>query len=116
MKEIIFVYGSLRKGFYNYKSCGLDKAKFLGEGFISGFKMFSLGSYPCVVKSNDDNDVIFGEIYEVDDVTKIRNMELGAGYFEEEIIINGIKAKIYVFNENKLHKKILVEGGIWKKE
>ena len=96
----VFVYGSLKKGFYNYERCGLDKAKFIGKGILKGYKMYSLGSYPCIVA--DEKSQVYGEIYEYTDKQteeRIKNMELSAGYIEVEVQVGTVKALTYVMEK-----------------
>lgn len=65
MKEKIFVYGTLRKGMYNYDLFLKNKNSFKGTGFVKG-KLITLKSknYPALLLEGDD--LILGEIYEVD--------------------------------------------------
>jgi gamma-glutamylcyclotransferase (GGCT)/AIG2-like uncharacterized protein YtfP len=78
----LFVYGSLRMGEYNHRL--LTNARLIGKRTIGGFKMYSLGSYPFVTETGNEDDKIVGEVYEIDEdeYLRIRNMELGARYYE----------------------------------
>lgn len=58
----LFVYGTLREGYGLHNN--LRGCKKVGEGWLHGFKMYARG-IPFVVKSDDPNDKVFGEIYEV---------------------------------------------------
>ena len=58
----IFVYGSLRRGFGNHSL--LHDAKFIGDGWVPGFTMYSLGAYPMCT---DGVGAVFAEAYEIDD-------------------------------------------------
>ena len=64
----VFVYGSLKKGFGNHRF--LEDSKYLGEFVTVGshYHMFSLGSFPGVVREITDvlSFDIHGELYEVD--------------------------------------------------
>lgn len=118
---IIVSYGTLKKGFYNHKRCGMDQQEYLGEITIPNYKMYNLGFYPTVVKSNDPKDTIFVEIYDVgDDVFEfINRMELNTGYHVEEVEveIDGkvIKALIFAMvNEQVDGKYELIKDGIYK--
>lgn len=76
----IFVYGSLRKGLYNYGRCG--EMKFVANATLKGYGLFSLGYYPAIVKDCKDNHQVIGEVYDVDETVFLRleSMERGAGY------------------------------------
>jgi gamma-glutamylcyclotransferase (GGCT)/AIG2-like uncharacterized protein YtfP len=82
MKRIA-VYGSLKKGKYNYR--GDDKMKFIGDSTIMG-SMFLCHSYPHlypVERSVAEQVMVYPvELYEVDEDTfaGLDRMETGAGY------------------------------------
>lgn len=79
-KQIIWVYGSLRKTEFNNSI--LEDSEYLGRGIVRGYKMFSLGSYPFVAYTGNENDKIIVEGYEVNYRvgSLIIGMELGSGY------------------------------------
>jgi len=116
--SLVFIYGSIRKGNFNHTRYGFDKnTKFLSNAKLNGAKMYSLGSYPCIVLTNNPDDIVYGEIYEYLDEeteTKIRQMEIGAGYVEKEICIKGEKMKTFVYENPKQSAK-LVKSGDWNK-
>lgn len=98
MSKVIAVYGSLKEGKYNHEHYlhGVDK---LGDGIIHG-TMYSLGSYPALVKGgNDPHDV---EFYEVDDslYSRIERMEIGAGYDAIEVDFNETTAIVFYSSED----------------
>lgn len=61
----LFVYGSLRRGLYNYELYLKGKSIFLGYGYVMG-ELYSLKerAYPALLPGNSR---IIGEIYEVDE-------------------------------------------------
>ena len=109
MKKIA-VYGSLKKGFWNYDHF-LKEANFLGESKIIGGMQMSMGSYPYLFESSEeqkfDTEYVV-EIYEVEDkiYERIDGMETGAGYYAKEIDTPYGTATIYyalgrLFNADK---------------
>lgn len=93
------VYGSLRKGEYNFKgfqtTFGEDSVMKVGETTLKGWKLYSLGSYPTIVPlSEDDNQDDFPPIkldllaLSEDAAYSIDRMESGAGYLEEVLSIS----------------------------
>jgi len=89
----IFVYGTLKKGFYNH-SCLGNNCKFLGNKKILGYTLHDTGKgYPAAVETK--NKFITGELYDISPTQykSIKAMELGAGY--EEKTKNDIKFFIY---------------------
>lgn len=111
-------YGSLRNDQYNasYFKGGM---KYKETTTVPGFKLFSLGPYPCVVRTDDDNDTIVVDLFELENNTayRIHQMEKGAGYDYEEIEINGTKYGIYVYAPSSLERlrDRQVPGGDWVK-
>ena len=61
----LFVYGSLRKGMYNYERYLKGKSNFVANGVVKG-ELYALHdvSYPALLMGDED---ILGEIYEVDE-------------------------------------------------
>lgn len=68
MKKKIFVYGTLRKGMYNYDIYLRDEDSFRSFGYIEG-SLFSLYGrvYPAFLQ--EGHDMIVGEIHEVEEDT-----------------------------------------------
>jgi len=87
----IFVYGTLKRGHYNHGRCGLDGAgvSFIGQEYIDGYTLYRRYNLPYAVKEKGKR--IKGEVYEVpfDVYDQIYWMEVGAGYYVEEV--NGIR-------------------------
>lgn len=113
----LFVYGTLKMGFYNHNRFGFDQKSFYwGEAVLKGALMYDLGSYPCIVLTGKENDLVHGELYEIFDSScdnNIHNMEVGAGYRKELVDINGISTAVYVYNE--IHSGArLIEKGLWE--
>lgn len=59
----IFVYGSLRKGHYNYDAYLKDKSTFISYGYVKG-DLYTIEGviYPALVEGEG---TVIGEIYEV---------------------------------------------------
>lgn len=111
-------YGSLRKGMYNYEAAK-GSMEYIGTETISGFKLFSLGAYPCVIRSDNEEDTLVVDLFTVTGPRErsIHNMEIGAGYNYEEVEINGQMFGIYTFDKEngKRLENRLVPGGDWVK-
>ena len=60
----IFVYGTLKSGYYNHSILG--NADFLGELVIPNFKLFESG-IPFMKRSENPEDKVLGELYKVSD-------------------------------------------------
>lgn len=65
-KVEIFVYGTLLRGNCNHERF-LSGSKYLGEGRLSGYALYDLGSYPGVKQKEED--AVKGEVYAIDSET-----------------------------------------------
>jgi gamma-glutamylcyclotransferase (GGCT)/AIG2-like uncharacterized protein YtfP len=100
MKEVlVFVYGTLKKGYGN--NFYLNNSTFLGTGTVKG-ELYKSGHLPYLVEGKDD---IKGEAYivPIEDYAYIRSLELGAGYYEDvtEVNIGGKVLEGITFKYNK---------------
>jgi len=108
-------YGSLRKGmklYEQYKS-GLD---YRYSFWLSGFKLYSLGSYPCAVKADGLSNRILIEIIQISDPKieiEIFDLEIEAGYYYEEILIHDIPTGIFLYQDAANYP--FVRHGDWVK-
>jgi len=119
---LFFIYGSLRKRCYNH-SLIKDKAVFKGKAKLLGFALYSLGSYPAVFPTNDKNDVLFGELYQIEDDEirkRLHGMEIMAGYklVTEKCFVNGDRKEtqdisIYVYKNPSIALNQRVDSGDW---
>ncbi|HBA66105.1 MAG TPA: gamma-glutamylcyclotransferase, partial [Methylococcaceae bacterium] len=61
----LFVYGTLRRHHGHPMSHWLSQcADWIGAGFFQG-KLFNLGEYPGVIKSDNAGDRVLGDIYRI---------------------------------------------------
>ena len=89
-----FIYGTLLRGHSNYKRYQLDKkSRYLGKVKLKGYQIYNLGGYPAIVESQSQNDVVFGELMDIEPATasSICNMEIGAGYFKSLVEVTHVK-------------------------
>lgn len=124
--KIIFVYGSLKKGYYNHVHY-LSDAGFIGEGIIKGYDMYSLGKFPAIVKGQGR---VYGELYRVTevgldgiDMLESYCSETDSGLYvrrevEVRTVAGIIKADAYIWGEdvNALKNRCeYIEEGNWEK-
>lgn len=69
-KYRVAVYGTLRRGEGNHGL--LRDAAFVGQGRVSGYKMVSNGGFPAVYATDDVDDEIVVEVYEVNESQLLR--------------------------------------------
>lgn len=111
--ELFAFYGSLRRGMDNYKDFKAT-LEFVTITRISGFELYSLGTYPYAVRSDDKSSTLVIEIFRVKSPAArlaIHELEIGAGYFFELIDIDRQKVGIYLFERPGDDPR--VENGDW---
>jgi gamma-glutamylcyclotransferase (GGCT)/AIG2-like uncharacterized protein YtfP len=119
----ILTYGSLREGQYNAKAFKEefgDGYQYIGTLDITGYKLYSLGSYPAIKETKNIEDTLTVDIFKVSDEvqSEIDNMEHGAGYDSHKRIVRfndkTYPCTIYVYGYS-LDEKYLVKSGDWSK-
>jgi len=63
MEHLLFVYGTLKDGYYNH-DYWMEGTKFYNYSSVKGYKLLDLGAFPGMVKGDED-DQVFGEVYGV---------------------------------------------------
>lgn len=116
-ETLLAVYGSLRPGKYNYKRFSSLSPRD-SNITLKGYKMFDLGAYPAVIRTNNILDTIVCDVIAADDMDakSIDSMEYGAGYHKEEVNINGKTCALYVHKDSSYIKNhVRVLSGDWNK-
>ena len=116
MSHLVFVYGTLKRGFSNHHI--LKDAEFLGSGETteSVFTMYHLGGFPGVVLGG--NSDIKGELYSVDEAT-LQHCDWLEGHpnfykrlpVEVKVGSEFITAWMYIYQHNTGDREVLEE---WK--
>lgn len=118
MKQLIVVYGSLRKFGHNHRL--IENSEYLGE-FNSPpiYSLYSLGSFPGL-KEGGETSVVF-EVYSVDETTA-KQVDRLEGYTEggNNTFYDKIKidtpfgeASVYTY-QGSVRESDLVKSGDWK--
>ena len=102
---LLFVYGLLMYGFSFYRK--LLGKRFVGRGFVPGYKMYNLGLYPGVVR---DGGRVYGEVYEVtasdlEDIDRAEGCDVGL-YVRELVDVffgeeGSFREKAYIYRYNR---------------
>jgi gamma-glutamylcyclotransferase (GGCT)/AIG2-like uncharacterized protein YtfP len=110
----VFVYGTLRLGWGLNRYIKDYGGKFIDTVTISGYKMYSLGGYPGINKTDNEKDIVVGEVYEFPEenvegaMRVLDSIELGAGYKRGIESILGVDTYLYI------HKTNFAEGEFYK--
>jgi gamma-glutamylcyclotransferase (GGCT)/AIG2-like uncharacterized protein YtfP len=104
-------YGSLRRGMDNYELYK-EALDYQFSARLNGFKLYSRGHYPCVVRSPHGNVLV--EIFLITDPLvekEIHEMELQEGYSFQDVFVNGKSVGIYFFESSENFQEVV--GGDW---
>jgi gamma-glutamylcyclotransferase (GGCT)/AIG2-like uncharacterized protein YtfP len=122
----LFFYGSLRKGEYNFERFEQQwpgALKEIGSGYIVGWDLVDLGSYPSIVPAGEASSVV-GEVYEVsDEVFKhVEALEAEADYRRYTVDVHTagdaacVQAYVYGFSRPAdIADRPRVDSGDWKR-
>ncbi len=105
-------YGSLRKGMSNYELYK-EAMVYLYSVHLKGFKLYSMGEYPCIVKSDTDKTIV-AEVVKITNPViekEIHDMEIEEGYFYDEVTIQNDQVGIYLYKA--IENFIEVKEGDW---
>ena len=120
MTNLVFVYGTLKKGFGNHRL--LEKSHCLGEAYLPRTKMVNLGAYPAVIAGGKKE--VMGEVYQVDEETLARldRLEGHPSFYERQQVrvfplLQGVDhwlAWCYFMPQlSQVKHPTIVEDGIW---
>lgn len=121
MKKIL-VYGSLRKGEYNFDRISSQYpggVKYVGTTKIKGYNLYNLGSYPAISEGEDKSKELTVDVLEVSQpaFNFIERMEIGAGYNRSYHNINGEDLPLYTMTKENLVRYYgggtIVDSGDW---
>lgn len=122
LPALFFVYGTLKKSYYNHRVIEHPTTKFLGEVKTEPIYTLFTGSYPVVERNG--NTSITGELYEVNDINVMTNIfglegsspvqHSPLNWYDWDFIDtpNG-KARIFVMDKGDSGRTKVVESGIW---
>ena len=117
-KTFIATYGTLRTGQPNH-----DKTKVKSHGIstISRYKMYSMGGFPALLFTGEEEDRVKIEVLEIKDINYSRDvdmMELRYGYYISTIDVGGKPCKLYCMTADIIRAygrddKHIVKTGDW---
>ncbi|MDO4501451.1 MAG: gamma-glutamylcyclotransferase family protein [Erysipelotrichaceae bacterium] len=81
-----FTYGSLMKGEYNHPI--IEDCECIGKAECMGYRLYTNNYYPYMTKSLDESNVVYGELYILDEGAKhyVRRIE-SAEYDELQVTV-----------------------------
>jgi gamma-glutamylcyclotransferase (GGCT)/AIG2-like uncharacterized protein YtfP len=116
-KQLVFVYGTLRRGGAGAMSIRFPNSKFIADAKVSG-SLYDLGAYPGLLL-NESNSLVTGEVYEVDDeiLHKLDDFEAASNYWRKQVEIslgtNRRPCWTYEPNREVYFPRTLIPSGDW---
>lgn len=100
-KHLVFVYGTLKKGYYNNRL--LDGQEFVSEATTKPkYRLYNLGSFPGLIEDNETGKAIKGEIWRVEErvIPRLDRLEGHPHFYRREFLeIDGVDdVQGYIFN------------------
>jgi len=115
---LVAVYGSLRKGMHNNSVLPYD-AVYLCETTAKAFKMYDYGAFPFISPTDNTDDNVVIEVYEVEIDDLLGGLDMLEGYpsfYNRQKIDTPLGlAWIYFIDYEDVSKYKEVEGGDWVK-
>lgn len=75
--NLVFVYGSLKKGKNNHRFMG--NSKFIGQAYMEGAELYDVGAFPALKFVDDTSLLVQGELYEVTEKT-LKTLDILEGH------------------------------------
>ena len=114
---LVFVYGTLKKGFSNHVVMESAGGKLVAETTIPAkqFRMLDLGAFPALHKSKS-GPAIHGEVYECERLAPLDRLEGYPSFYDRERVelASGHTAWVY-FMKDPYGREAEVADGKWKK-
>lgn len=113
----VFVYGTLKKEFYNHNVIKRSNGRFIGDAITDPiFTMVSLGAFPAVIPNGDTT--IKGELYETDSLEFLDRLEGYPSFYNRKVVSVKVGDKdylatMYYIDTIQEHSGI-VESGEWR--
>jgi gamma-glutamylcyclotransferase (GGCT)/AIG2-like uncharacterized protein YtfP len=113
----VFVYGTLMRGERNHSVLRL--CRFLGEtATAAGFRLYDLGAYPAMTKSETGSGTVIGELFEVDDVTleSLDRLEEHPEVYWRTVIqlVDRRRVASYLMPSERLRGCSVIPSGDWR--
>ena len=93
-----------------------DGLEYLFSARVEGFKLYAMEEYPFAVKTMLPEDSIVVEVFKITShkiEKNIHDLELGVGYYYDDVVVDSVTARIYLFREAGNYPE--VKGGDWVK-
>ena len=116
-KQLVFVYGTLRRGGVRAMPDLFPAAKFIDDANVKG-SLYDLGAFPGLLL-DEANSLVIGEVYEVDDETlnKLDEIEASTHYWRKQVEISVADSSslcwVYESDPKYYFHRVLITSGDW---
>jgi gamma-glutamylcyclotransferase (GGCT)/AIG2-like uncharacterized protein YtfP len=116
-KDLVFVYGTLRRGGVRAMPEIFPGSKFVGDAKVSG-RLYDLGAYPGLLLDESGSPVA-GEVYEVDEETlsKLDEIEASSHYVRKRVEVSVVDDRmtcwVYEPNPELYDLRTSITSGDW---
>jgi pyruvate carboxylase len=108
--DLLFVYGTLRRGFSRHKFLQAADVKYEGRGSVHG-KPYDLGNFPGALPSRDDSVQVAGEVY------RLPNAEHALKVLDEVEAFGPVSPQTSLFRrelvEVRLENRVTVQAWVY---
>lgn len=116
LRQLVFVYGSLKRGMANQNQ--LSEAVFLGIAQLQGLALFDLGPFPMAIASGDPTDTLHGELYAVN-ATQLADLDRFEGVPRLYLrlswpLSDGRHVWVYAGRPRQVRHVSQISSGIWR--
>lgn len=115
----VFVYGSLKKGYWNHRCMEMAGGKLIDNGKLKGACLYAYASFPALAFNKNQNKIVRGELYKVKDMSPLDSLEGYPSFYNrsqvEVELDNGKKETAWVYHFNQPPQCEVIESGIWPK-
>ncbi len=103
METFLFTYGTLRLNYEHPMAKALVEASELyGLGYIKCARLYRVDWYPALVLTNNDKDVVVGDIFKIHDLSILRQLDDYEGVKSDDTFSEYRREKIKVYMDNNV--------------
>lgn len=118
---LVFVYGTLKKGFGNHRVMERARGEYVGDTTIQHATMYSLGAFPAIALDKRAKTEVHGEVYRIADAEGLKPLDWLEGYprFYNRSEVESPLGKVWVYHIDKStldeSNRGIIEDGVWKR-
>jgi gamma-glutamylcyclotransferase (GGCT)/AIG2-like uncharacterized protein YtfP len=108
----VFVYGSLKRNYWNHRVLEQSNGKFVKEDQLSGASIYNYSSFPALGFIEGKNPVQ-GEVFEVERMDYLDRLEGYPNFYNRSLVKTDSGEEVWVYHFNTKPSGSLIESGCW---